>query len=123
VRTRIVIVNVKFAYVHHHYIGRYNAKFGSSALANPFRIDVDGDRDQVIEKYRRWLWDECQLKGKAYEELMELVHKYDAGEVIVLGCWCAPQKCHGEVIRRAIEFFAKKPNQKGGAKPNSKPAR
>ena len=23
---------------------------------NPFRVGADGDRDEVIEKYRRWLW-------------------------------------------------------------------
>jgi hypothetical protein len=114
VKTRIMIVNVRFAYVHHHYIGRYHSEFGKSALANPFKIGVDGDRNEVIEKYRRWLWNECQLKGKAYEELMELVQQYKKGEVIILGCWCTPLKCHGEVIRRAIEFFAKDQKQKGG---------
>jgi hypothetical protein len=55
---------------------------------NPFVIGKDGTRKQVIEKYREWLLDDpvmvrvakLKLKGK------------------VLGCWCAPKPCHGDVL-------------------------
>ena len=63
------------------YIGR------PSKWGNPFAIGKDGDRDTVIEKYRSWLLRQPLLM-KALDEL----------EGKVLGCWCAPQACHGDVL-------------------------
>lgn len=54
---------------------------------NPFKIGIDGTRDEVIAKYREYilgrpdlLADLPELKGKA------------------LACWCAPKACHGDVL-------------------------
>jgi hypothetical protein len=63
------------------YIGR------PSKWGNPFQIGRDGDRDEVIEKYRQWLMGRADL----LEQLSELKGK-------VLGCWCAPRRCHGEIL-------------------------
>lgn len=63
------------------YIGR------PSKWGNRFVIGRDGTRAEVIEKYRevilaneRLLADLPELKGK------------------VLGCFCAPAACHGDVL-------------------------
>ena len=63
------------------YIGR------GGAWCNPFRIGKDGTREEVIEKYREWILTQdfllnniSDLKGK------------------ILGCWCKPQACHGDVL-------------------------
>jgi hypothetical protein len=63
------------------YIGR-PGKWG-----NPFVIGKDGTRQQVIAKYRKWLVSQTSLM----KALPELKGK-------VLGCWCAPQACHGDVL-------------------------
>jgi hypothetical protein len=63
------------------YIGR-PSKFG-----NPYVIGIDGTRDDVIEKYRVWINTQPQLLAA----LPELKGK-------VLGCWCAPLPCHGDVL-------------------------
>lgn len=70
------------------YIGR-PSKFG-----NPFSIGKDGDRDEVIEKYRAWILTQPDLM----KALPELKGK-------VLGCWCAPREgfrgrvlCHGQIL-------------------------
>lgn len=63
------------------YIGR------PSKWSNPFKIGKDGDRDQVIRKYREWI-----LSNK--ELLFDLPELYGK----VLGCWCKPQACHGDVL-------------------------
>ena len=63
------------------YIGR------PSKWGNPFAIGADGTREQVIEKYRRWLIAQPALMAA----LPELRGK-------TLGCWCAPQACHGDVL-------------------------
>jgi hypothetical protein len=68
---------------HHVYIGRPE-KWG-----NPFAIGRDGDRTQVIARYEHYLL-ENETLSKALEELRGLV----------LGCWCSPRACHGDVLVR-----------------------
>ena len=62
------------------YIGR------PSKWGNPFSIGRDGNRQEVIDKYRRYMMDNPLL-----EDLEELRGKR-------LACWCAPQACHGDVL-------------------------
>lgn len=54
---------------------------------NPFVIGNDGDRDEVIAKYRAWIKTQPDLLAA----LPELRGK-------VLGCWCKPDACHGDVL-------------------------
>jgi uncharacterized protein DUF4326 len=63
------------------YIGR------PSKWGNPFVLDGRSSREEVIAKYRAWLL--CQPELVA--ALPELKGK-------VLGCWCAPKSCHGDVL-------------------------
>ncbi len=87
------------------YIGRGWKKWNPSPFGNPFRMGRDGDRREVIEKYRRWLWEQIKNKSYVHRELMRLVERYKEGEAILLGCWCYPNACHGDVIKRAIEYL------------------
>ena len=64
------------------YIGR------PSPFGNPFVIGRDGDRGAVIRKYRAWLL--------AQPALVERVRRELGGKV--LGCWCVPLPCHGDVL-------------------------
>jgi hypothetical protein len=64
------------------YIGR------PSKWGNPFVIGRDGTRQQVIDKYRAWILARPDLIAAAQSELR--------GKV--LGCWCAPNPCHGAVL-------------------------
>jgi hypothetical protein len=66
---------------HDVYIGR------PSKWGNPFEIGRDGDRETVIQKYREWILSQPHLMAA----LPELKGK-------VLGCWRAPQACHGDVL-------------------------
>ncbi len=63
------------------YIGR------PSKWGNPYVIGRDGTRAQVIAKYRDWVLRRPDLLAA----LPELHGK-------TLGCWCAPQPCHGDVL-------------------------
>lgn len=63
------------------YIGR------PSKWGNPFEVGKDGTREDVCKKYRTWLLSQHQL----LEELLDLKGK-------VLGCWCKPRECHGDVL-------------------------
>ena len=63
---------------------------------NPFRIGPDGSREEVLAKYRAWLASNSDLIGAARLELR--------GKV--LGCWCAPQACHGDVLAEVADSEA-----------------
>ena len=60
----------------------------STDWGNPFEIDADGTRDQVIEWYREYF----NHKRSLHERLSEL-----RGKVLI--CWCHPQPCHGDFLR------------------------
>jgi Domain of unknown function (DUF4326) len=59
-----------------------------SKWSNPYRIDVDGTREEVIEKYRDYIINE---RPDLIASLSELEGKR-------LGCWCVPNPCHGDVL-------------------------
>lgn len=67
------------------YIGR------PSKWSNPFVIGGDGTREDVIQKYEEWVRQQPHLIAA----LPELKGK-------VLGCWCAPKRCHGEVLLKLL---------------------
>lgn len=92
------------------YIGR------PRTLGNPFVIGRDGDRAEVITKYRAWLWEHVR-EGRAqetatpavpvnvvYGKIRELSQRAKAGEVKLL-CHCKPAACHGDVIKACIEWM------------------
>jgi len=69
------------------YVGR------PSAFGNPFTIGIDGTRDEVIEKYEAY--------ARNNPDLLELIR--DLPEDAVLGCWCHPKSCHGDIIIKLWE--------------------
>ena len=76
------------------YIGRAmpRQRLKASPFANPFKIDRDGDRDEVVRKYRTHLLSQPDLLAQL---------KTLQGKTLV--CWCSPEACHGDVI---VEMLA-----------------
>lgn len=70
------------------YIGR-GGKWG-----NPFVIGKDGNREEVIRKYREWILTQPNL----LLSLGELKGK-------TLACWCAPKACHGDVLAELVKIL------------------
>ena len=64
-----------------------------SLWCNPFQVGRDGTLEQVIERYREYLTSRPDL----LKRLPELQGK-------ILGCWCHPKPCHGDVL---IQYLAK----------------
>lgn len=105
---KIIKINKYKRLVNEYYIGRNFGNLEGSVLGNKFKINRDGDRKEVIEKYRRWLWEEVKKKeGIVWNELMMLVKEVKAGKDIYLSCWCKPLECHGDVIKSCIEWLIK----------------
>lgn len=67
------------------YIGR------GSPFGNPFKIGRDGSRDTVIVKYRDYFYDRINKDEEFRKLVLELKDK-------VLGCYCKPHNCHGDII-------------------------
>ena len=63
------------------YIGR------PGPWGNPFRLEREADREMILEKYREWIVRQPHLLAR----LGELRGR-------ILGCWCAPRLCHGDVL-------------------------
>ena len=85
------------------YIGR------GSPLGNPFRIHDYGskvERDEVVEKYRQYFEREYKNNDAMLRELRRL-YRIAANGDLILGCFCAPKRCHGEVIKEFLERMAK----------------
>lgn len=75
----------------------------SSVLGNPFIIGRDGTRDEVIAKYKRWLWANIKSEDSVIcNELKKIALRLVSFNVVNLFCWCWPKNCHAEVIRSAI---------------------
>lgn len=78
------------------YIGR------PSKWGNPFTHKQDdktlakhivGSRDEAVEAYREWI---TNGEGK---HLMNDLHELKGK---VLGCWCKPLSCHGDILAELV---------------------
>lgn len=110
----ITVVNIHdeqiFPYV---YIGRRTYHMPASPLGNPFKLKeplyvdtIDAERARVINLYREWLWKQMKTDSETRRELYRLAEIAREGH-LNLGCWCAPQSCHGDVVKAAIEWILK----------------
>lgn len=88
---KTVVVNRLDTIEYDIYIGR-PGKWG-----NPYVIGKDGTRLEVIEKYRRYIL----ANKKLLDCLPELSGK-------VLGCWCKPLPCHGDVLAELTDRYMDK---------------
>lgn len=75
-----------------HYIGR------GSVFGNPFKIEVVGSREKAIELYEAYVRRQISESAIGYKKLSLPKAIYDLPEDAVLGCFCKPQNCHGDVI-------------------------
>jgi hypothetical protein len=81
------VVNLKYE-EYEIYIGR-GSKWG-----NPFKIGIDGDRKEVIEKYKHWIRTQPQLLADLYELKGR-----------ALGCFCKPKICHGNILAKLADLL------------------
>jgi hypothetical protein len=71
----------------------YDIYIGHGTIwGNPFVIGKDGTRKEVIDLYREYALGNKEIM----ESLPKLKNK-------VLGCWCKPKPCHGDVLIELID--------------------
>lgn len=78
------------------YVGR------GTALGNPYHFQPGDTREEILEQYRRWLWQ--QLKARSWKLLLQL---RSITEDTNLVCSCAPKPCHADIVVRAW-YWARK---------------
>jgi hypothetical protein len=60
-------------------------------------------REEAIERYSHY-FDVMYGKNIKFTEIIdEIYEKYRRGEHILLGCYCFPQSCHGDVIIKKLQ--------------------
>jgi|SRR5947209_9495594 len=84
------------------YVGRRMRGRAGSPYANPYRIGPDGSRDDVLQRYARYI---LEFRTDLLDGVGELRDH-------VLGCWCAPKGgltaddplvCHGQILAKLAE--------------------
>lgn len=96
----IRIMNLK----HHRPVEPYDKVIDrSTPIGNPFTMRNKKQRNMVCNSYAMWFTDAIDCKSKlVMSYLDELAKAYKRYGQLRLFCWCAPERCHGETIRKYI---------------------
>ena len=115
------VVNVKVKYIRPYgynnlyewcndannaYIGRKGVVFidniryppDNSIFHNPFKIGRDGDRNEVLKKYKEYILEKMEKESHFKNKMLMLKGK-------TLGCWCHPFPCHGDILLEILDTF------------------
>jgi hypothetical protein len=80
------------------YVGR------PTLLGNPFRLENEVQRDQVVNQYATWLQHQIRRGNpEVIRALEELYRTLKLRGNITLLCFCAPRRCHGEIIAEHLK--------------------
>jgi hypothetical protein len=80
------------------YVGR------PTPLGNPFRLLREEDREWVVSQYAAWLRDQLRRGNpEVIRALEELYRTLKLRGNITLLCFCAPKRCHGEIIAEHLK--------------------
>jgi len=86
------------------YIGR------PSVLGNPFTHIADkrtlaqyvvGSREQAVQMYREYFLKQIKENKAFRTAFVDLIGKCQYHDVNLV-CWCAPQSCHGDILKEQI---------------------
>ncbi|XP_062602325.1 uncharacterized protein LOC134264043 [Saccostrea cucullata] len=90
----------------HVYIGRdmthYVPGAKGSKWGNPFKSKQCG-REESVRKYKEYIETDREIRDNGrtlYDSLEELRGK-------TLGCWCYPERCHGNALMELLEETSK----------------
>ena len=90
----------------HVYVGRQMRDIPTSPLGNPWKIGQDGDRTNVLQLYKRDLWNALNDKPSRLGPAAKTeLHRLAAIPDLHLWCWCAPEPCHAQIIAAAIAWL------------------
>jgi hypothetical protein len=81
------------------YIGR------GSPLGNPFvmKDQSQAERDRVCDAYAVWLVSKIEDGDARVLGALEHIKVLSKQGDVVLGCFCAPKRCHGDFIKEICD--------------------
>ena len=91
--TKTKVINIKSGEPYDIYIGRAMPGYVQSLYHNPIRLVPGMTREECLQKLLKIWSTQPELIARMRNELL--------GKR--LGCWCAPQMCHGHLIVELIE--------------------
>jgi hypothetical protein len=95
----LVVEGIEVVNVRNRKVKDFSFVGRGSKLGNKFRIGKDGNRDEVIGKYKTWLWGKVKERDSDIcRELANLYKIWKKNGGIKLGCYCFPNNCHAGVI-------------------------
>lgn len=107
------VVNVNYSQCD-AYIGRPNKAHSTkyTLFGNPYTHltgftsaqFIVGSRDEAVDKYREYFLDRLLTDEYFFLCFMDLVENLN---IETLGCHCAPQRCHGEILAEIISLYRK----------------
>lgn len=83
-----------------------------SILGNPFTHDGKRSslaklsfktRDEAINAYEIYFKEMIKSNEDFQNAFNEIYEKYKSGEDVYLGCFCKPNKCHGDIIAKELQ--------------------
>lgn len=78
-------------------------------LGNPYVMkdkNSESERQKVISDFRTYFNEQMNKDSLVRRSVLDLVSMHKSGRPIGLRCWCAPNACHADVIKEAIESLA-----------------
>lgn len=66
-------------------------------------------RAEAVANYRAWIIDQISRPGPVTEAFTKLLNIYRATGTLTVICWCAPEACHGDVIKELVLYYATNP--------------
>jgi ribA/ribD-fused uncharacterized protein len=86
-----------------------------SILGNPYamRNDSEDERNRVCDLYEKYFKAQIKKRGDFAREVGKIIKAVQDPEIsrVYLMCWCAPNRCHGETIKRFVEAYIRKENK------------
>jgi hypothetical protein len=89
------VVNIKTGARCDVYIGRSKRPM-DGFFGNPFEIGKDGDRETVLKRFKHYFEERLKFDREFKSRVLALRGK-------ILGCFCLPEKCHGEIIAEYLD--------------------
>lgn len=78
------------------YIGRPWAGLSGSVFHNPFHVGKDSTREEVLLKFIEYWY------APEQKDLRQVAWAIREDEI--LGCWCKPLDCHGDIIAGYVNW-------------------
>lgn len=68
---------------------------------NPFSIGTDGNREEVLQKYRQWF--DLMMQSPQKDVFIRALSKLSKASALV--CCCNPADCHGDILVEKMQEF------------------